>query len=169
MASLRIGNIRIVSRQRCAEARMRMASGPGAGCLAASALVVHVSVDGDARRARDKDRSNGEAAVETIVTPPKPAGSRQLISPLAAVSEIAPAKVLQGAVRLHGLTPTPEVRVASGAAASKGKKIQQQYPKQKENAVDRVAGCNSNEQGKVPNDWVRQPSPKFKDSRFFIW
>jgi hypothetical protein len=131
MASLRIGNIRIVSRQRCAEARMRMASGPGAGCLAASALVVHVSVDGDARRARDKDRSNGEAAVETIVTPPKPAGSRQLISPLAAVSEIAPAKVLQGAVRLHGLTPTPEVRVASGAAASKGKKNPATIPKTK--------------------------------------
>ena len=113
--------------------------------------------------------SKGEAAVETIVTPQKPAGSRQLISPPAAVSEIAPAKVLQGAVRLHGLTPTPEVRVASGAAASKGNKNPATIPKQKENVVDRMAGCNSSEHGKVPNDWVRQPSPKFKDFRFFIW
>jgi hypothetical protein len=33
--------------------------------------------------------------------------------PAAAVFEIAPAKVLQGAVRLHGLTssPTPETQV----------------------------------------------------------
>src|SRR5688500_9330236 len=48
-----------------------------------------------------------------MVTPPKPPGSRQLISPPAAVFEIAPAKVLQGAVRLHGLTssPTPETHV----------------------------------------------------------
>ena len=59
-----------------------------------------------------------------MVTPPKPPGSRQLISPPVAVLEIAPAKVLQGAVRLHGLasSPTPEtqVRVAcadAGAAA----------------------------------------------------
>src|SRR5262245_13914292 len=51
-----------------------------------------------------------------MVTAPKPPGSRALISPPAAVFEIAPAKVLQGAVRLHGLasSPTPEtdVRVA---------------------------------------------------------
>src|SRR5215210_8358175 len=48
-----------------------------------------------------------------IVTPPKPPGSRQLISPLGAVFEIAPAKVLHGAVRLHGLasSPTPETHV----------------------------------------------------------
>src|ERR1700742_4127904 len=58
------------------------------------------------------------------VSAPKPPGSMQLISPPAAVLEIAPAKVLQGAVRLHGLasSPTPEtqVRVAcafAGAAA----------------------------------------------------
>src|SRR5436190_17029608 len=64
-----------------------------------------------------------------VVTPPKPPGSRQLISPPAAVLEIAPAKVLQGAVRLQGLTssPTPEtqVRVAwalAGAEASNGTK-----------------------------------------------
>jgi hypothetical protein len=48
-----------------------------------------------------------------IVTAPKPPGSRQLISPPAAVFEIAPAKVLHGAVRLHGLasSPTPETQV----------------------------------------------------------
>src|SRR2546423_1342256 len=51
-----------------------------------------------------------------MVTAPKPPGSRQSISPPAAVFEMAPAKVLHGAVRLHGLTswPTPatQVRVA---------------------------------------------------------
>src|SRR5262249_53839106 len=60
-----------------------------------------------------------------MVTAPKPPGSSTLISPLGAVLEIAPANVLQGAVRLHGLasSPTPDthVRVAgalAGAAAS---------------------------------------------------
>src|SRR5580658_9064532 len=64
-----------------------------------------------------------------MVTAPKPPGSRQLISPAAAVLEIAPAKVLQGAVRLQGLasSPTPEtqVRVAcawAGADARNGAK-----------------------------------------------
>src|SRR5579872_572817 len=55
-----------------------------------------------------------------IVRAPKPPGSRQLISPPAAVLLIAPAKVLQGAVRLQGLasSPTPEthVRVACACA-----------------------------------------------------
>src|SRR4051812_6547781 len=48
-----------------------------------------------------------------IVTPPNPPGSRQLISPPFAVFEIAPANVLQGAVRLQGLasSPTPETHV----------------------------------------------------------
>src|ERR1700725_961 len=48
-----------------------------------------------------------------IVTAPNPPGSRTLISPPGAVFEIAPAKVLQGAVRLHGLasSPTPETHV----------------------------------------------------------
>src|SRR5262245_2375695 len=48
-----------------------------------------------------------------IVTVPKPPGSRQLISPLMKVLEIAPANVLHGAVRLHGLasSPTPETQV----------------------------------------------------------
>src|SRR5262252_2367637 len=60
-----------------------------------------------------------------MVTAPKPPGSRTLISPAGAVLEIAPAKVLHGAVRLHGLasSPTPDthVRVAwafAGAATS---------------------------------------------------
>src|SRR5687767_5749368 len=48
-----------------------------------------------------------------MVTAPKPPGSSTLISPPAAVFEIAPAKVLQGAVRLQGLasSPTPETQV----------------------------------------------------------
>src|SRR5262252_3747681 len=56
-----------------------------------------------------------------IVTAPNPPGSKQLISPSGAVFEIAPAKVLHGAVRLHGLasSPTPDthVRVACACAA----------------------------------------------------
>src|SRR5438445_9479203 len=55
-----------------------------------------------------------------IVTAPYPAGSSASISPPDAVFEIAHAKVLQGAVREHGLTssPTPEthVRVACACA-----------------------------------------------------
>jgi hypothetical protein len=48
-----------------------------------------------------------------IVTPPNPPGSMTLISPFAAVFEIAPGKVLHGAVRLHGFasSPTPETHV----------------------------------------------------------
>src|SRR5215218_8421946 len=48
-----------------------------------------------------------------MVTTPNPPGSSTLISPPAAVLEIAPAKVLQGAVRLHGLasSPTPDTQV----------------------------------------------------------
>ncbi len=53
-----------------------------------------------------------------MVTAPKPPGSRTLISPPAAVFEIAPAKVLHGAVRLHGLasSPTPETQVRVACA-----------------------------------------------------
>src|SRR3954465_5765820 len=53
-----------------------------------------------------------------MVTVPKPPGSRQLISPPAAVFEIAPAKVLHGAVRLQGLTssPTPDTHVLVACA-----------------------------------------------------
>src|SRR3954466_1398813 len=64
-----------------------------------------------------------------IVKVPNPPGSRQSISPPAAVLEIAPAKVLHGAVRLHGLTssPTPETQVRlacalAGTVASRGVK-----------------------------------------------
>src|SRR5216683_814031 len=48
-----------------------------------------------------------------MVMAPNPPGSRQSISPATAVLEIAPAKVLQGAVRLHGFasSPTPETQV----------------------------------------------------------
>src|SRR3954452_19320401 len=48
-----------------------------------------------------------------MVTPPKPPGSSTLISPPPAVFEMAPAKVLHGAVRLHGFasSPTPETQV----------------------------------------------------------
>src|SRR4029453_5510997 len=55
-----------------------------------------------------------------MVTVPNPPGSRASISPPMKVLEIAPAKVLQGAVRLHGLasSPTPDthVRVACACA-----------------------------------------------------
>src|SRR5437763_10326826 len=53
-----------------------------------------------------------------IVTAPYPAGSSASISPPAAVLEIAPAKVLQGAVRLQGLasSPTPETQVRDACA-----------------------------------------------------
>jgi hypothetical protein len=53
-----------------------------------------------------------------MVTTPKLPGSITLISPLAAVLLMAPGKVLQGAVRLHGLTssPTPETQVREACA-----------------------------------------------------
>src|SRR5437773_2659337 len=56
-----------------------------------------------------------------MVTPPKPPGSSTLISPPVAVFEIAPANVLHGAVRLHGLTssPTPETHVRVACALAK--------------------------------------------------
>src|SRR5262249_16937072 len=57
-----------------------------------------------------------------MVTAPNPPGSRQLISPFGAVFEMAPAKVLHGAVRLQGFasSPTPEtqVRVACARAGA---------------------------------------------------
>src|SRR5579862_2180512 len=48
-----------------------------------------------------------------MVRAPNPPGSRASISPPGAVLEMAPAKVLQGAVRLHGLasSPTPDTQV----------------------------------------------------------
>src|SRR5687768_18507102 len=53
-----------------------------------------------------------------IVTAPKAPLSTQLISPPAAVLEMAPAKVLHGAVRLQGLTssPTPDTQVRVACA-----------------------------------------------------
>src|SRR3978361_2207510 len=53
-----------------------------------------------------------------MVTAPAPFGSRQLISPPADVLEIAPAKVLHGAVRLQGLasSPTPDTQVRVACA-----------------------------------------------------
>jgi hypothetical protein len=53
-----------------------------------------------------------------IVTPPKPPGSSTEISPPAAVFEIAPANVLHGAGRLHGLasSPTPDTQVRVACA-----------------------------------------------------
>src|SRR5687767_9567406 len=53
-----------------------------------------------------------------IVSAPKPPGSSASISPPAAVFEIAPAHVLQGAVRLQGLTssPTPDTQVRVACA-----------------------------------------------------
>src|ERR1041384_92384 len=53
-----------------------------------------------------------------IVTAPKPPGSRESISPQAAVLEIAPAQVLHGAVRLQGLasSPTPDTHVREACA-----------------------------------------------------
>src|SRR5438270_13861786 len=57
-------------------------------------------------------------SVLVMVTCPKPPGSRQSISPPAAVFEMAPPKVLQGAVRLQGFTssPTPETQVRVACA-----------------------------------------------------
>src|SRR5258708_4823022 len=67
-----------------------------------------------------------------IVRLPKPPGSIQLISPLVSVWEIAAAKVLQGAERLHpnevllsSPTPDTQVRVAwalAGADSTTGAK-----------------------------------------------
>src|SRR4029077_15252087 len=55
-----------------------------------------------------------------IVSGQKPPGSRASISPPGAVFEIAPANVLQGAVRLHGLasSPTPETQVRDACACA---------------------------------------------------
>src|SRR5207248_1676656 len=61
-----------------------------------------------------------------MITAPNPPGSRQLMISPAAVLEIAPAKVLQGAVRLHGLasSPAPEthVRVARACKWHSGRR-----------------------------------------------
>src|SRR6202035_1271863 len=68
-----------------------------------------------------------------MVTAPKPPGSSTLISPAGAVLEIAPAKVLHGAVRLHGLasspTPDTQVRVACACAGVMGRLSASAKPK----------------------------------------
>jgi hypothetical protein len=61
-----------------------------------------------------------------IVTEPKPPGSRTLIVPPASVALIAPANVLQGAVRVQEMlalasSPTPETHVCVAAWAPAGK------------------------------------------------
>jgi hypothetical protein len=55
-----------------------------------------------------------------IVTAPNPPGSSTLISPPGVVFEIAPAKVLQGAVRLQGFasSPTPDTHVRVACACT---------------------------------------------------
>jgi hypothetical protein len=57
-----------------------------------------------------------------IVTPPNPPGSKTEISPPVAVWVIVHAKVLQGAVRLHGLEslPVPETHVRVAWALADG-------------------------------------------------
>src|SRR5262245_12916478 len=61
-----------------------------------------------------------------IVSAPKPPGSSTSISPAGAVLEIAPAKVLHGAVRLQGLasSPTPETQVRVAWASTREGKQQ---------------------------------------------
>src|SRR6478752_1260450 len=56
-----------------------------------------------------------------MVTPPNPPGSSVSISPPGAVFEIAPANVLHGAVRLHGLasSPTPDTHVREAWAPAR--------------------------------------------------
>ncbi len=57
-----------------------------------------------------------------MVTEPNPPGSSTEMTPPVAVFEIAPANVLHGAVRLHGLasspTPDTQVRVACACAGA---------------------------------------------------
>ncbi|HLN40566.1 MAG TPA: hypothetical protein VK337_22490 [Xanthobacteraceae bacterium] len=75
-----------------------------------------------------------------IVTAPKPPGSSASISPPAAVFEMAPAKVLHGAVRLHGLasSPTPEiqVRVAWACAGAIARPRTKSVPRSTEKKAD---------------------------------
>src|ERR1700730_5677734 len=61
-----------------------------------------------------------------MVKPPKPPGSSASISPPLAVFEMAPAQVLHGAVRLHGLTssPTPETHVRVACANPRAQRNQ---------------------------------------------
>lgn len=78
----------------------------------------NIANDNMCRRVIDDDASACPPAPSivmllVIVTAPKPPGSSTLMAPLVAVLEIAPAKVLQGAVRLQGFasSPTPDTHV----------------------------------------------------------
>src|SRR5580704_12215110 len=75
-----------------------------------------------------------------MVTAPKPPGAGALISPAAGVFEMAPAEVLHGAVRLHGLasSPTPEtqVRVAWACAGAIARPATKSAPRSAEKRVD---------------------------------
>src|ERR1700688_3738330 len=81
-----------------------------------------------------------------MVSAPKPPGSSTSISPPVAVFEMAPAKVLHGAVRLHGLAslPTPEiqVRVAWACAGAIARPTTNSMPRKAEQRADfgRVGG-----------------------------
>src|SRR5580704_10653018 len=75
-----------------------------------------------------------------IVSAPKPPGSSASISPPVAVFEMAPAQVLHGAVRLHGLAslPTPEtqVRVACACAGAMARPTTKSMPRKAEERAD---------------------------------
>src|ERR1700722_1996889 len=75
-----------------------------------------------------------------IVSSPKPPGSMASISPPVAVFEMAPAQVLHGAVRLHGLAslPTPEtqVRVACACAGAMVRPTTKSTPRKAEQRAD---------------------------------
>src|SRR3984885_4150120 len=77
-----------------------------------------------------------------IVTAPKPPGSSTSISPPPKVLEMAPAKVLHGAVRLHGLasSPTPEIQVrdACACAGAIARPATKSAPRSAERKVDLV-------------------------------
>src|SRR6266702_4613081 len=76
-----------------------------------------------------------------MVTAPKPPGSMQLISPFTAVFEIAPAKVLHGAVRLHGLasSPTPDVQVRVACANPGVAQTTNNHPNVHTHVINRIA------------------------------
>src|ERR1700731_2216038 len=77
-----------------------------------------------------------------IVTVPKPPGSSASISQPAGVFGVAPAQVLHGGVRLHGLTssPTPEiqVRVACACAGAIARPATKSAPRSADKRVDFV-------------------------------
>jgi hypothetical protein len=82
--------------------------------------------DGDTAEARPRQHAPPKPSPEMVIgllinAPPKSPGLRTLISPPAAVFEMAPAKVLHDAVRLQGLASSPmpetQVRVACARAS----------------------------------------------------